>query len=102
MKAHNLAHDWNVSPEHGGILWEVGCHLAYLQLHFLKDITEVYALGVKAQHQVWDDFMVLLRTKSQTYGVIEVSWVIHEPEMVYEVVGSKGEECKLSCRMVTL
>ena len=90
LKAHNLAHDWNVSPEHGGILWEVGCHLAYLQLHFLNDITEVYALAVKAKHQVWDDFVVLLRTKSQLYGIIEVSWVIHEPEMVYEVVGSEG------------
>ena len=90
LKAHNLAHDWNVSPENGGILWEVGCHLAYLQLHFLKDITEVYALAVKAKYQVWDDFVVLLRTNSQAYGVIEVSWVVHEPEMVYEVVGSKG------------
>jgi UDP-N-acetyl-2-amino-2-deoxyglucuronate dehydrogenase len=90
LKVHNLAHDWNVDPKNGGILWEVGCHLAYLQLHFLKDINEVYALAVKAQQQVWDDFVVLLRTKSGTYGFIEVSWIIHEPEMVYEVVGANG------------
>jgi predicted dehydrogenase len=90
LKAHGLAHDWNVSPEHGGILWEVGCHLAYLQLNFLKDIEEVYALGVKAKYQVWDDFTVLLRTSSQRYGIIEVSWIAQEPEMMYEVFSSNG------------
>jgi len=90
LKAHGLAHDWNLSPENGGILWEVGCHLAYLQLHFLKDIEEVYALGVKAKYQVWDDFMVLLRTSSHRYGIMEISWVAQEPEMVYEVIGSNG------------
>lgn len=90
LKAHGLAHDWNLTPENGGILWEVGCHLAYLQLHFLKDIEEVYALGVKAKYQVWDDFMVLLRTSSQRYGIMEISWVAQEPEMVYEVIGSSG------------
>lgn len=90
LKAHGLAHEWNVSPEHGGILWEVGCHLAYLQLHFLKDIEEVYALGVKAKYQVWDDFVVLLQTSSQRYGLMEISWVAQEPEIVYEVIGSNG------------
>jgi len=90
LRAHGLAHDWNISPEHGGILWEVGCHLAYLQSHFLKDITEVYSLGVKAKYQVWDDLMVLLRTSSQRYGIIEISWIIQEPEMMYEVVGANG------------
>jgi len=90
LKAHGLAHDWNLSPENGGILWEVGCHLAYLHLHFLKDIEEVYALGVRAKYQVWDDFIVLLRTSSQRYGIMEISWVAQEPEMVYEVVASNG------------
>ena len=90
LKAHGLAHDWNLSPENGGILWEVGCHLAYLQLHFLKDIEEVYALGVKAKYQVWDDFMVLLRTSSQRYGIMVISWVAQESEIVYEVIGSDG------------
>lgn len=90
LKAHGLAHEWNVSPEHGGILWEVGCHLAYLQLHFLKDIEKVYALGAKAHYQVWNDFVVLLRTSSQRYGIMEISWVAQEPEIVYEVIGSNG------------
>jgi predicted dehydrogenase len=90
LKAHGLAQPWNVCPEHGGILWEVGCHLAYLQLHFLKDIEEVYALGVKAKYPVWDDFIVLLRTSSQRYGIMEISWVAQESEIVYEVIGSDG------------
>ena len=90
LKAHGLAQPWNVSPEHGGILWEVGCHLAYLQLHFLKDIEEVYALGVKAKYPVWDDFAVLLRTSSQRWGIMEISWVAKESEIVYEVIDSNG------------
>ena len=88
--AHGLAQTWNVSPDHGGILWEVGCHLAYLQLHFLKDVEEVYALGVKAKYPVWDDFIVLLRTSSQRWGIMEISWVAQESEIVYEVIGSNG------------
>jgi len=90
LKAHGLAQPWNVSPEHGGILWEVGCHLAYLQLHFLKDIEQVYALGVKAKYPVWDDFAVLLRTSSQRWGIIEISWVAQESEIVYEINNSGG------------
>lgn len=90
LKAHGLAQPWNVGPEHGGILWEVGCHQAYLQLHFLKDIEEIYALGVKAKYPVWDDFTVLLRTSSQRWGIMEISWIAQEPEIVYEVIGSNG------------
>ena len=90
LRAHGLAQPWNVSPEHGGILWEVGCHLAYLQLHFLNDIEEVYALGVKAKYPVWDDFIVLLRTSSRRWGIMEISWVAQESEIVYEVIDSNG------------
>jgi len=91
LKAHGLAQSWNVSPEHGGILWEVGTHLAYLQLHFLKDIEEVYALGTKAKYSVWDDFIILLRTVSGRWGIMEISWVAKESEIVYEIVGSYGK-----------
>jgi UDP-N-acetyl-2-amino-2-deoxyglucuronate dehydrogenase len=90
LKAHGLAQPWNVSPEHGGILWEVGCHLAYLQLHLLKDIEEVYALGVKAKYPVWDDFAVLLRASSQRWGIMKISWVAKESEIVYEIIDSNG------------
>jgi len=91
LKAQGWAHSWNLSPENGGILWEVGCHLAYLQLHFLKDIEEVYALGVKAKYKVWDDFVVLLRTSSQRYGIMTISWVAQEPDIMYEVIDSNGK-----------
>lgn len=91
LKAHGLAHDWNISPEHGGILWEVGCHLAYLQLHFLQDIEEVYAVGVKFRYPVYDEFMVLLRTPSQRYGIMEISWLAEESEIMYEISSSEGK-----------
>ena len=91
LKAHNLAQPWNVYPEHGGILWEVGTHLAYLQLHFLKDISEVYAIGAKEKYDVWDDFIVLLRTPSQRWGILEINWVAKEAEIVYEIIGSAGQ-----------
>ena len=91
LKAQGLAQSWNVSPEHGGILWEVGCHLAYLQLHFLEDVKEVYAVGVKAKYPVYDEFMVVLRTRSQRYGIMEISWLAKESEIVYEISGSDGK-----------
>ena len=90
LKAHGLAQPWNVHPEHGGILWEVGTHLAYLQLHFLKDIKEVYALGTKSKYSVWDDFVVLLRAFSQRWGIMEISWIAQESEILYEIVSSDG------------
>jgi len=91
LMAHGLAQPWNVSPEHGGILWEVGTHLVYLQLHFLKDIQEVYALGIKAKYPVWDDFVVLLRTSSFRWGIMEISWVAQESEIMYEIIDSNGK-----------
>jgi predicted dehydrogenase len=91
LKAHGLAQPWNVSPEHGGILWEVGTHLAYVQLHFLNDdVREVYAIGAKAKYSVWDDFIVLLRTSSERWGIMEISWVAQESEIVYEIASSAG------------
>lgn len=90
LKAHGLAQPWNVSPENRGILWEVGTHLAYLQLNFLKNVKEVYALGVKAKYSVFDDFSILLQTGSERWGIMEISWIAQEPEMVYEVTGSNG------------
>jgi predicted dehydrogenase len=91
LKGHDLAQPWNVNPEHGGILWEVGTHLAYLQLSFLNDINEVYALGVKSKYSVWDDFVVLLKTSSHRWGIMEISWVALETEIVYEISNSTGQ-----------
>ena len=95
LKAYNLALPWNVIPEQGGLIWEVCGHLAYLQLHFLPDIKEVYAVGDKIKYPVYDDFTVLLRTSGKHYGMIELSWLSNETEMVYELRDSTGKRVKI-------
>jgi predicted dehydrogenase len=95
LKAHKLAADWMVAPEQNGILWEVCCHLAYLQLHFLPDVNEIYAVGNKVKYPVYDHLAVLLRTASQRFGLIELSWVLKETEVVYEICGSNGKRAQI-------
>jgi len=89
------APSWNTSPKEGGFLWEWGIHLAYLQLHFLQNIKEVYAIGGKLKHQVYDDFVVLFRTQNQSYGIIELSLLAKEPERLYEINFSNGSRLQL-------
>ena len=96
LRAFNLVPAWNVSPEQKGIIWEVCCHHAYLQLHFLPDIREVYALGGKVKYPVYDDFAVLLRTKSSRFGMIEISWLCPETEVVYEFRSSAGRRVQVN------
>jgi len=91
LKARDLAPPWNVLPQQRGIIWEVCCHHAYLQLHFLDDIQEVYAVGGKVKYPVYDDFAVMLRTKSDRFGIIELSWLQHEMEVVYELSDKTGK-----------
>ena len=95
LEAYNLAPAWNVLPVQRGIIWEVCCHLAYLQLHFLPDIREVYAVGSKVKYPVYDDFAVLLRTKGQRFGIIELSWLSHETETIYELRDSTGRRVQI-------
>jgi predicted dehydrogenase len=95
LNAQRLSPSWNVLPEQKGIIWEVCCHLAYLQLHFLPDIKEVYAVGGKVRYPVYDNFAVLLRTADQRFGVIELSWIAKETEIMYEIEDSKGKRAKI-------
>jgi len=95
LRAYNLAPEWNVSPKQRGVIWESGCHLAYLQLHFLPEIREVYAVGGKVKYPVYDDFAVLLRTGGQTFGVIEHSWLSRETETIYELRDSTGKRMQI-------
>ncbi len=95
LRTHGLAADWMVTPEQGGIIWEVCCHLAYLQLHFLPDIVEVYAVGNKIKYPVYDDFAVLLRTSSKRFGVLELSWLSREPDVIYEIRDSEGRRVQI-------
>jgi UDP-N-acetylglucosamine 3-dehydrogenase len=82
---------WNTSAREKGIIWEVGCHPAYLQLHFLRNVTEVYAVGNKVRHGVFDEFSVLLRTSDRAYGIIELSWLAKETEKIYEFDCADGK-----------
>ena len=95
LRKYDLAPAWNVSPEQKGIIWEVCCHLAYLQLFFLPDIREVYAVGSKVKYPVYDDFAVLLRTTDQRFGIIELSWLSHETETVYELRDTAGRRVQI-------
>jgi predicted dehydrogenase len=95
LKAHGFASDWMVTPEHGGIIWESCTHLAYLQLHFLPDISEVYAVGSKFKYPVYDNFTVLLRTSNQKFGVIDLSWTSKETEIMYEMCASDDKRIQI-------
>jgi predicted dehydrogenase len=95
LKAYGLASDWMVTPQQRGIIWEVCCHLAYLQLHFLEDIREVYAVGRKTRYPVYDNFAVLLRTKTDKFGMIELSWISKETEIIYEIGDSRGKRIQI-------
>jgi predicted dehydrogenase len=74
---------------------ETGTHSAYLQLHFLKDIDEVSAVGAKVKHSVYDEFIALLHTRSQAIGTIEVSWLAKKLEVVFELAGSDGRKVQI-------
>jgi len=96
LRGFNLAPPWNVLPEQKGIIWEVCCHHAYLQLHFLPDIKEVYAVGKKAKYPVYDDFAVFLRTNDDRFGIIEISWICRETDVIYELQSSNGRRLQIN------
>ena len=95
LRTSGYAHNWNVSPEEKGILWEVGCHHVYLQLHFLQNVKEVYAVGSKVKYPVHDEFTVLLNTPSTRYGVMEISWISKETDVAYELSSSDGKRAAI-------
>lgn len=95
LKANGFAADWVVSPEQGGIIWEVCSHLAYLQLHFLPNIKEVHAVGDKVKYPVYDNFVVLLRTDDRRFGLIDLSWVSNETDILYELCDSSGKRVQI-------
>jgi len=95
LKSHDLAPAWNVAPDQRGVIWEVCSHLAYLQLHFLPNIKEVYAVGGKVKYPVYDNFGVLLRTESERFGLIELSWLSNETDIVYELSDFTGKRLQI-------
>jgi len=95
LKAHGWLAPWAVTPKQRGIIWESCCHLAYLHLHFLPNIMEVYAVGSKVKYPVYDDFAVLLRTGDGRFGIIELSWLAKETEISYELRDKTGRRVEI-------
>jgi predicted dehydrogenase len=89
------APNWILTHKEGGILWETGTHAAYLQLHFLKEINEVFAMGDRIKHPVHDNFIALLHTPNQTLGLIEVSWLAKRSEIIFDFMFSDGKRMQI-------
>lgn len=86
---------WIMTAKEGGILWEIGCHPAYLQLHFLKNVSEVFARGVRIKNQVRDNIIILLNTPYQTLGVIELSSIARKEEAIFDLMSSDGKRMEI-------
>lgn len=89
------APSWIMTPEQGGALWETGAHAAYLQLHFLKNIEKVWAIGEKIKHPVHDHFIIMLSNSEETIGVIEISWIAKKQEITFELIDSNGKKIQI-------
>jgi len=89
------APSWIMTPEQGGVLWETGTHSTYLQLHFLKNIDKVWAVGEKVSNPVYDHFIVMLSNSQQTIGTIEISWRAKKEEIVFELIDLNGKKIQI-------
>ena len=89
------APSWVMTPEQGGALWETGTHATYLQLHFLKNIEKVWAIGEKVEHSVHDHFIIMLSNPEKTIGVIEISWLAKKEEIIFELIDSNGKKIQV-------
>ncbi|MEM2144524.1 MAG: Gfo/Idh/MocA family oxidoreductase [Candidatus Jordarchaeaceae archaeon] len=89
------APNWILTTKEGGILWETGTHAAYLQLHFLREVNEVFAMGDKIKHPVHDNFIAILHTPNKALGVIEVSWLAKKPEITFDFMFSDGKRIQI-------
>jgi predicted dehydrogenase len=89
------APNWIMTPEQGGALWETGTHSTYLQLHFLKNIDKVWAIGEKVSNPVYDHFIVMLRNPQKTIGTIEISWLAKKEEIIFELIDSNGKKIQI-------
>jgi predicted dehydrogenase len=86
---------WIMTPEQGGVLWETGAHATYLQLHFLREVEKVWAIGEKIQNSLYDHFIIMLTNPSQTIGVIEISWLAQKEEEKFEFIDTKGRKIEI-------
>ena len=89
------APSWIMTPEQGGALWETGAHATYLQLHFLKNIEKVWAIGEKIKNPVYDHFIIMLTNSNKTVGVIEISWLAKKEEEKFEFIDIRGRKIEI-------
>lgn len=90
---------WSLKPENGGLLWEMGTHGVYLAQFFLPEITEVFAIGNASENSLlYDNFSVLLRTRDDTFGIMDYSITSNQREYLCEITGSDGRRALINLR----
>ena len=94
-KHQNQFPKWVLSSAEKGILWELGYHLAYIQLEFLKVIENVYAYGTKLKYPVYDKIGALFSTPTLNYGVLEMSAISKQREFIVEMDSSDGSRVRI-------
>jgi len=92
---NNQSPEWVFKPKEKGVLWEFGYHLSYLQLEFLRDIEEIYAIARKVKYPVHDKIGVLLKSSKQNYGIIEISMISKRSEILIEMDCKRGKSVRL-------
>jgi len=89
------APSWIMTLEQGGPLWETCTHSAYLQLHFLKTINKLWAIGEKVSNPVYDRFVIMLTNPQKNIGIIEISWLAKKEERLFELIDSNGRKIQI-------
>lgn len=87
--------DWALKPENGGLIWEVGTHLAYLELFFLPNIRDVYAVGHKTDH-VYDNFIVLLSSPDSRFGLFKCCLTSNQKEYSCRITSKNGNRAEIN------
>jgi len=86
---------WAYKPEYGGLLWEVGTHPTYLQLFFLPDVRNVYAVGKKSK-LVYDGFSVLLSSSNGSFGRMNFCFTSnYKEEYLCQITSQNGNGAKI-------
>lgn len=88
--------DWITTDQEGGFIWEMACHPAYLQLHFLGDVTEVFSVGTRGRSSAIENFVSILKTTHGVFGTMKFSTVPLEPEKSVTILGSNGQRFEIN------
>jgi len=86
--------NWALKPENGGLLWEIATHPTYLELFFLPNIKEVYAVGHKTD-LVYDNFSVLLSSPDSRFGILKCSLTSNQREYSCRITSKNGNRAEI-------